>query len=132
MYVVTSASMVSVVQRNVKNISADPFFESFAARLSGVDDHGKKLMQGESSGGGGLTSKIFSSMIPSLLGKGLDALTLGILGYLQEYIDQLETRSNESVDLFDWCKESITIASTDSIYGAKNPYRSKKLRDDFW
>ncbi|KAI9672601.1 MAG: hypothetical protein M1831_000036 [Alyxoria varia] len=132
LYVVNSASMVSAVQRNLKNISPDPFFESVAARLSGIDGSNWKLLQGKHAGGGELNNKAFDSMIPSLLGKGLDAMNLAMIGYLRASIDQLGAFTNDPVDLFEWCKDALTIASTESVYGAKNPYKSKQRRDDFW
>ncbi|KAJ6032767.1 hypothetical protein N7540_003499, partial [Penicillium herquei] len=38
----------------------------------------------------------------------------------------------EVFDLHGWCRQAITVASTDSVYGPLNPYRVEGIEDAFW
>jgi hypothetical protein len=37
-----------------------------------------------------------------------------------------------AIDLWEWVKHEITVATTECVYGAKNPYRDPKVESGFW
>jgi hypothetical protein len=69
-------------------------------------------------------------MLPTLTGDGLDKMNQAMIKYLKVSIDGLEHK--QQIDLLAWCRDSITVASTDAIYGAANPYRDPKMAQAFW
>lgn len=69
-YVISSASLVSAVQRNHKTISIDPFLTAEANRMAGIQGKGLKLLQEKENGGGGINNDVIHSMHPVLLGSG--------------------------------------------------------------
>ena len=53
------------------------------------------------------------------LGKSVDLL----LGDREE---------QKRVKFFEWINKEITIATTDGVYGPRNPYRNAAVREAFW
>ena len=131
-YVIKSASLVSAVQRSHKTISFDPFLTTAANRLAGIHGKGLKLLQDTENGGGGVNSKVVHSMHPALLGPGLDAMNRNMIHNLQTSIDKLESQHEVSLDLHNWCRHAIAVASTDAVYGPLNPYKSEQIEEAFW
>lgn len=90
------------------------------------------------SGGNGGGQYVVHQMHPALLGEGLDGMNEAMIKGLKEWIDELAIKASKSditehnFDLFDWCKEAMTVASTFSMWGPMNPFSTKFLRDCFW
>lgn len=131
-YVVKSARLVTAVQKNHKCISFDPFLTAAANRMAGISGSGLKLIQESRSGGRDLNNKVLHAMTPSLLGKGLNHMNRTMLSNIEPLIEKLVLSTNDPIDLHKWCRHVITTASTEAIWGSKNPFRSKKIVEDFW
>ncbi|KAF3492263.1 uncharacterized protein GIQ15_01780 [Arthroderma uncinatum] len=132
-YVVSSASLVPMIQRASKTISFDPFLSGAAERMAGIKKgDGLKLLQETESGGGGVNVAVVHAMKPSLLGSGLDKMNATMIKHLQRSIDELSASGGGPIDLHQWCRDAITVASSESVWGAKNPMRSKDLQEAFW
>ena len=129
---ITSAKMVAAVQKSHKTISFDPFAAAAAERVAGISGPGLLLIKDSRSGGGDLSNKVLQAMTTSLLGKGLDKMNKTMLLGMTPFIDALIANANASIDLHGWCREIITIASTEAIWGSKNPFKSEKIAQDFW
>ncbi len=132
LYIVNSARLVPIIQRNRRIISFDPFLTAAANRLAGVTGKGLRLLQETRSGGGGLLDKLTHSMSPSLLGKGLDKTNRTMLTKLGLLMDDILSNMGECPDLHQWCRHVITVASTEAIWGAQNPFRDEQVVKDFW
>lgn len=124
--------MVSAVQRNHKIISFDPFLTAAANRMAGIKGAGLTLLRECENGGRGINNEVLHSMHPALLGSGLDKMNTIMIKYIQTSIDELAQSHNTPFDLHTWCRHAITIASTESVYGPLNPYRSKVVEDALW
>lgn len=62
-------------------------------------------------------------------GPGLDAMNRAMA---QKIISSLERiHSSEVINLFDIVKQEITHATTDSVYGAQNPFRDPAIVEAF-
>ncbi|CAD0044824.1 unnamed protein product [Aureobasidium pullulans] len=104
-YLVNKSSAVAQVQRNAKVITFDPFLDSAAERMVNVSKRGLKLLTGKENGGGDLNRKS---------------------------VDELASFSGKSFDLYAWAKHAITIASTDAVWGPKNPIKDPENEAAFW
>ena len=124
---------IAAVQRNARNIAFEPLLAQVAERIAGcLPETVDKVRPGRSGGKGG-GQLVVHAMHPTLLGDGLDEMNEVMVKSLNRMINELAMDSSEPViDLFGWCKDGITIASTDSMWGPLNPYKSKFLRDCFW
>jgi hypothetical protein len=131
-YVINTSKLVSAVQRNHRYISFDPFLRVAAERVSGIVGKGLRLLiQEPENGGHSLNNALLHAMHPALLGSGLDGMNRNMTGNLQASIDSLAAE-RAPFDLHMWCRRVITIASTDAVYGAMNPYKSQEVQDAFW
>lgn len=134
-YIINSPALVAAVQRNARNISFEPLLEQASERMAGCSPEAVRQMRPARSGGVGGAQNVIHAMHPTMLGDGLDTMNEGMARNLKVQIDELAKDSESepaTIDLFDWCKEAMTIASSDSVWGPTNPYKSKFLRDCFW
>lgn len=130
--VITSPDLVSSVRRNHRTLSFDPLFTSAAERVAGIQGPGLELLREKASGGQGLGEETVHAMHPLLLGDGLDQMNERMINYLKKSIDELASYPSKRIDLFEWCRDAMTIASTDAVYGPLNPYKSRTVQDAFW
>ncbi|KZF23898.1 putative P450 monooxygenase [Xylona heveae TC161] len=131
-YIVTSARLVPAVQRNSKVLSFDPFLTAAAKQLGGIKKAGLKLLEPEDKGGQGVNLKVLRAMHPALLGAGLDAMNKNMIGRLCSFVDELAGGGNHPVDLHLWCRDAITQASTDAVWGPLNPFKLPGISNAFW
>jgi cytochrome P450 len=72
-------------------------------------------------------------MHPALLGPGLDVANREMVTNLTKSIDELASvGSGKPFDLYAWARHAITIASTDAVWGEKNPLRDPQIEESFW
>ena len=66
-------------------------------------------------------------------GLNLDRMNKAMLSTLAPFLDEWAVEGGWEGDLYRWTKPRFTIASTESIYGEKNPIRLQPdLADAFW
>ncbi|SMR45237.1 unnamed protein product [Zymoseptoria tritici ST99CH_3D1] len=132
LYVVNSARMVAAVQKSHKIIAFDPFLTAAANRMAGINGPGLRLLQETQAGGKGVNQEVLHAMIPTMLGSGLDQMNRTMLRKLGPLLDDMIKDAPKTLDLHQWCQRTITTASSEAIWGSKNPFRSEKVREDFW
>ena len=131
-YVINSSTLVAAVQRNHKHISFDPFITTASERLAGLNGPALELLREEHNGGQGVNQKILPAMHSAMLGDGLDKMNEKMIVFLKTWIDQLADSEGTVFDLHAWIRHAITVASTDAVWGPKNPYKSRDVEDAFW
>ena len=67
----------------------------------------------------------------TLLGQGLDQMNKEIIPCLQRSVENLKDHRG-GLDLFQWCSLTLTIATTEAVYGSLNPYRRAVAREAYW
>lgn len=67
-------------------------------------------------------------------GEGLDYQNLRTANTLIAEIDKVvkNREGEEPIDLYEWIRRVISLASTDGVYGATNPFRDSAVLDAFW
>ncbi|KAG4028016.1 hypothetical protein MFRU_025g00810 [Monilinia fructicola] len=140
-HVVTSPSLVPSLQRQHKAISLWHLEGQFGARLAGLSKSASER----------LLADVFSdSDAPSLMVKGIKVIqgalspSGGMFSMLREaalatknHLDNLESTARndnncETIDLWDWVRHGLTVVTSESLYGAQNPYRDPKIEAGFW
>ncbi|CAL5866295.1 uncharacterized protein PFLUO_LOCUS502 [Penicillium psychrofluorescens] len=129
-YVISSPALMRNIQQNPKTLVFEPFTLFSAERMAGVSPRTLDLLKSKQPSGATLATDILHGMHPSLLGKSLDQMNERMIRLLRPFIDELGTVG--TVDLYEWTRHSITIASTDSSYGDMNPYKDRKAENAFW
>ncbi|MCJ1378151.1 hypothetical protein MMC17_001247 [Xylographa soralifera] len=112
-----------------------------AARVCGLGPQATDILTdnvGGEEGPGGF-SATFTGVIHSklALGPALEQLTRASLPALAASIDKLATKymaapDLEPIALVEWLRHTITIASSDAVYGPENPLQKRTSEQAFW
>lgn len=67
-------------------------------------------------------------------GTALDELTgLMLPGVVNSLNNLIPTGSEATkVRLWEWARETVTLSTTNAVYGPHNPFQDVKIRDSFW
>ncbi|KAL0935953.1 prostacyclin synthase [Colletotrichum truncatum] len=66
-------------------------------------------------------------------GKSLLQLNTSVLRHMAASLNGLDAAGLQVEDLYKWNRDILTLASTDSLYGEKNPFRrNKELIEAYW
>ena len=66
-------------------------------------------------------------------GPNLDKMNQAMLSILAPFLDEWAVEGGWEGDLFEWIRPRFTIASTESIYGERNPIKLQpELAEAFW
>lgn len=134
MYVINSPAMVNAVQRHQKVLSFTPFMASSTVRMFGFEGAGAARLVEDPEDGKGFLKKINDAAYASLLGDGLDRMNENMAKRLKPFVDALamHARASEPLDLYAWCRHTITLASTSGVFGPQNPFESPEIEQAFW
>lgn len=138
-YIVTSADLVTAVERNQKTISFFPFVSAMSPRVFDLPRHGPTMdiinqNLNKEKGDWGLVHETSKSMHAAMApGPSLDRMNRSMLNIMARYFDELAAHGRPSIELYEWIRPRFTIASTEAIYGPGNPFkRQPDLGDAFW
>ncbi|OGM46847.1 hypothetical protein ABOM_005011 [Aspergillus bombycis] len=112
-------------------MSFDPLITRTAKCVGGINGPGLQLIREKSSQGQGLGHQTTATMRHTLMGEGLDQMNKTIIPCLQRSVQDLKYNRG-GLDLFQWCSRTLTIATTEAIYGSLNPYRRVIAREAYW
>ena len=137
-YVVTSLELVAAVQRHPKVLSFWYLEALFGKRLAAVSEGAaSKLMdnvhrdQGEASlfdDGIKFLSKVLRP------GEGLDGMNQTMIRSISASLDKFDAglKNGRTIDLWEWIRYEMTMATTEATYGPLNPYRDPAVETAFW
>jgi hypothetical protein len=91
-----------------------------------------QILNEKRKGGLGVNQVVIDGMHPALLGDGLDGMNEDMAKGLKPWVDALAHREQGPLDLYGWCREAMTVASTGAVWGPMNPFKDKFYRDCFW
>ncbi|KAL8983471.1 MAG: hypothetical protein Q9205_002302 [Flavoplaca limonia] len=137
-YVVNSPDLIAAVQKNAKALSFNPFVSFVSPRIFDAGDEANAIIHdnidGEKGPWGLLHDTSRGMHIALAPSDSLDWMTKTMLTKLEEHIEPLGVGNDEvEVDLYKWVRKGITVASTEAVYGPKNPFNHKpELEDAFW
>lgn len=130
-YIIKSPELVSAIQRSYRTMSFDPLITRTAKCIGGINGPGLHLIREKTSQGQGLGHHTTVTMRPTLMGEGLDQMNKTIIPSLQRSVQGLKDHRG-GLDLFAWCSLTLTIATTEAVYGSLNPYRLAIAREAYW
>lgn len=129
-YIVNSLSLIPPLQRQIKTIAFAPIEAQAAATVMGVGPAGNAII-----GSDRMFEKdsYLSTFVPSIHpalspGPGLDALNNAAIQYFSKSLAILSNNVPRTVELFSWVRDELFMATTESIYGPKNPFRDPTLK----
>lgn len=128
-YVVNSVSLIPTLQRQIKTIAFAPIEAQAAATVMGVGPAGNAIIGSDQMlEDGSYLSTFVPSIQPAMApGPGLDAINSAAVQYISDSLGALAAKGPASVELFSWVRGELFMATTESIYGPKNPFRDPAL-----
>ena len=121
-YVITSPSLVTAVDRNSKVLAFHPFIAKLGKRITGHDEATSRIVQHNLNGENGpgyvidLRNGLVSALAP---GESLTSMTARML---REATPRIEELQDQVVDLFAWTRQVATLVSTAGVFGPQNPF----------
>ena len=131
------AHLASAIQRRPEVFSFDPFVIMAAERLAGTTTEGMKHIR-ESVPSGHLEQGLVADIrkrVHTYLNSSssLQSMSRGMFGNLAVAFQELDSNDGIEVDLSSWVKHAISIASTNAIYGSRNPFViNSQIYNAFW
>lgn len=138
MYIVNTPELIQVIQKSPKKLAFPPITAKFANQLCGVSKRARDILAvnvNGDDGDWGLNMESTPLMKRALQpGPGLDGMNRVMVGNVAGSLDGLIREGEESVQigLHGWLRGLVTMATTEAVYGPRNPYRDLKVRDSFW
>ncbi|KAI0389233.1 cytochrome P450 [Xylariaceae sp. FL0594] len=137
-YMVNSLALISLLQRQPKKISFAPIEAQAEETVMGVGRDGNIVIGGSRLhhmlDDDSYLSTFVLSIYPGLApGPGLDGLNEVAVGYFARRLDELCESGSASgsvvLDLWEWIRDLLCMATTEAMYGEKNPFRDPAVRD---
>lgn len=131
------------MERNEKTIAFFPFVSALSPRIFDLapDSRAMVLIQYNidgkivgKEGKVGLVHETHKGMHREMApGTNLDRMSKAMLGTLAPFLEEWAVEGGWEGDLFGWIRPRFTIASTESIYGERNPIKLQpELAEAFW
>lgn len=132
MYVVTNADLVQKVQKQYDTVAFPPLAAAFSARTAGTSEASSQAMKRDNYALVHASNDILTDTLKP--GENLDRMNRVMLGEIGRSIQALEPAHQKTVRIqFNkWLRETLTRATTRSMYGPKNPYEREGVYDAFW
>ncbi|QDS68831.1 hypothetical protein FKW77_006554 [Venturia effusa] len=126
-YVVNSRHLIPLVQRHSKTLSFTPFQKVVARDVSGCGTLTVGLHDDE------LFMRDFMRATREALAPGvhLDYQNRRAVVSLEEMLGGMGGEGGR-LRLYEWVKHVITVASSDGVYGRRNPFRDEGVEKAFW
>ena len=135
-YVITSPELVSAVNRNAKTLSFNPFIAQLGKRITNHDQATGLIVQHNLNGenGSGYVIDVHDGTLTALApGKALEEMTLAMVHEVSICLDALDQKGIDVMDFFAWTRRTVTMCSTQAIYGPENPFtKYPELEKAFW
>lgn len=130
MYVVNSTALLPAVQRLYRTISFSAIEAKAAETLMPLSkpalDIIKQGLMEESS----YTMRFSSAIHPALSpGANLNAMNRASVRSLATSMDELQAGPGKTVNIFEWARHEIVLATTDAVYGPHNPFRDPEIEN---
>ncbi|POS70492.1 hypothetical protein DHEL01_v211110 [Diaporthe helianthi] len=133
MYIVNSASLITSIQAQFRALSFTAIEANIAANLLGckketVDIIGRDVNKDH----GYLMS--FPKYVHSALSAGpaLDAMNRRAIQVIAGSLDAWSKKKTTEIQLWKWVRHELLMASTEGVYGPKNPFRDPTMEEAWY
>ena len=138
MYVVTKPDLIQTAQKQHKTLAFPPIEAKFASKVCGASAETQAILEHNingDEGNFGLSMESHAAMRDALKpSQQLDDMNRVMIQEVARSLDLLEPAKGQArrIGMYAWLKDSITTATTRSVYGPMNPYDDKAIIDAFW
>jgi hypothetical protein len=137
MYIVTTPNLIQSIQKQPKILAFPPIEAKFSNQVCGTSKEARDILMKNingDEGNWGLSMDSFSAMRDALVpGPNLDEMNRAMIQNVAASLDELMTTGKPVKKcLARWLRDTITIATTNAVYGPQNPYKDQSVQDGFW
>ncbi|KAK4120030.1 putative cytochrome P450 [Parathielavia appendiculata] len=138
MYVVTRPDLIQTIQKQHKVLAFPPIEAKFASTVCGASKHAQDILAKNVNGDEGehgLSMESYAAMREALRpGPQLDDMNRHMIQEIAVALDALQPAPGKTkiIGMYAWLRDTITTATTRSVYGPMNPYDDKAVADAFW
>jgi hypothetical protein len=128
MYIVNSMSLIPIIQSQPRLLSFAAIEANIAAHLIGVNETTNKIISHDVTSDENYLMS-FPKYVHSSLnaGAGLDAMNRRSIEVIAQSLETWSTKPNTTVKLFEWVRHELLMATTEGVYGPKNPFRDPAM-----
>ncbi|KAL1845876.1 hypothetical protein Daus18300_014422 [Diaporthe australafricana] len=128
MYVVNSPGLLTSIQAQFRTLSFTAIEANIAANLLGCKKATIDIMTRDVTKDEGYLMS-YPKYVHSALssGPGLDAMNRRAIEVLAKSLDEWSQKGATKIQLWQWTRHELLLASTESVYGPKNPYRDPAM-----
>jgi len=128
LYVVNSTSLIPIVQRQFRTLAFTPIEAKAAADVMGASNTANEILAQNMTGDEGYLMGFAKAIHPALSpGASLDAMNRVTVQAIAESLNR--KRAPMTVDMFKWIRHKVVFATTEGVYGPKNPFRDAPIED---
>ncbi|GAB1317750.1 hypothetical protein MFIFM68171_07960 [Madurella fahalii] len=128
-YFVNSIPLITTVQRHSRILSFDPPIVQGVRSILGVSQTTVDIMNRDVAAGGEdsflfrLNKAVHSSLSA---GRALGVLSENAVRLLEYSLSELAAKGPTVVKMYDWVRRTVMVATTDSVFGPRNPFHDEK------
>lgn len=135
LYIINSTELIPIAQRQVRILDFAPMEAKVAMNVMGASPDGRKVLVRNRDGVEDFSYAIMfdKAIHPAVTpGPKLDAMNRVSIQKVSEALEKLASQAPRTLRLFEWVKKEITFATTEAVYGPKNPFRNAKTQEAYW
>ncbi|KFA55663.1 hypothetical protein S40293_05289 [Stachybotrys chartarum IBT 40293] len=123
LYVVNATSRITSVQSQFRKLSSAAIEANIAAHLIGVNEATNKIISADVTSDSSYLMSFLKYVHSALSpGSGLDAMNRRSIEVISDSLEQAAQRGSKTLKLFEWVRHELLLASTEGVYGPKNPF----------
>lgn len=129
-YVVNSPPLLTSIQAQFRTLSFTAIEANIAANLLGCKQTTIDIISRDVNKDGGYLMS-FPKYVHSALsaGPGLDAMNRRAIQVIAKSLDGWAQKGATKIKLWKWVRHELLLASTEGMYGPKNPFRDPAMEE---
>ncbi|KAL2115490.1 hypothetical protein VTJ04DRAFT_9745 [Mycothermus thermophilus] len=128
LYVINDPALITRVERQPRIIAFAPLEANATGEVLGMSGEAKRILKKDPTGPDGHFITFHQQVRPVLSpGPALDEMNRRSVQSLASSLESLRMKGSTVVELFDWVRHEIVMATTDAEYGVHNPFRDPEF-----
>jgi hypothetical protein len=135
LYIINATELIPIAQKYYRILDFAPMEAKVAINVMGASPAGKKILVKNVNGVEDYSYPILfdKAIHPSVSpGPGLHAMNAKSVQNVTRIVTQLATQTPKKLKLMEFVRKNITEATTDAVYGPKNPFADPKIQQAYW
>jgi hypothetical protein len=135
LYIINATELIPIAQKYYRILDFAPMEAKVAINVMGASPAGKKILVKNINGVEDYSYPILfdKAIHPSVSpGPGLHAMNAKSVQNVSRIVTQLATQAPKKLKLMEFVRKNITEATTDAVYGPKNPFADPKIQQAYW